>query len=112
MAFDIYGNDLQKGHCEVHPWVHQEYPCSVCLSEHQRKTQPVSQRDYKEEHIEALKNEIEQQAQRIKELEEALMEWLPFILERHGFSKNASGYTIHIIEKYRHLLLKAKPVNS
>lgn len=33
MAYDIYGERLERGHCEVHPWVHQEYPCSVCYSE-------------------------------------------------------------------------------
>jgi hypothetical protein len=36
MGFDIYGNRLLPGHCEVHPHVHEEYPCSVCLSEAQR----------------------------------------------------------------------------
>lgn len=37
MSWDIYGNPLQRGHCEVHPHVYEEYPCSVCLSErHQR----------------------------------------------------------------------------
>ena len=33
MSFDIYGNNLRPGHCEVHPHVHEEYPCSVCLAE-------------------------------------------------------------------------------
>jgi hypothetical protein len=33
MSFDIYGNNLRRGHCEVHPHVHEEYPCSVCLAE-------------------------------------------------------------------------------
>jgi hypothetical protein len=30
MAFDIYGERLARGHCEVHPWVPDEYPCYVC----------------------------------------------------------------------------------
>jgi hypothetical protein len=30
MAWDIYGNRLRKGFCEVHPWVGEEYPCSLC----------------------------------------------------------------------------------
>jgi hypothetical protein len=30
MAYDIYGNDLRRGYCEVHPHVHQEYPCDIC----------------------------------------------------------------------------------
>lgn len=41
MSWDIYGNPLQRGHCEVHPHVHEEYPCSVCISEkaaHERQS--------------------------------------------------------------------------
>jgi hypothetical protein len=30
MAYDIYGNDLRRGYCEVHPHVYQEYPCDIC----------------------------------------------------------------------------------
>lgn len=33
MSFDIYGERLARGHCEVHPWVHSEYPCPVCLEQ-------------------------------------------------------------------------------
>lgn len=33
MAYDIYGNDLRPGYCEVHPHVGQEYPCFVCGQE-------------------------------------------------------------------------------
>jgi len=36
MSYDIYGNNLQAGHCEVHPHVHEEYPCSSCVLEMQR----------------------------------------------------------------------------
>ena len=36
MPFDIYGERLRAGHCEVHPHVHEEYPCSICLAEHQQ----------------------------------------------------------------------------
>ena len=39
MSFDIYGNNLRRGHCEVHPHVHEEYPCSVCLAESQRQAE-------------------------------------------------------------------------
>lgn len=31
MSYDIYGNPLRRGHCEVHPHVHETYPCSVCI---------------------------------------------------------------------------------
>lgn len=33
MAYDIYGNQLRRGYCEVHPNVHEEYPCSACTAE-------------------------------------------------------------------------------
>lgn len=39
MAFDIYGNDLRDGFCEVHPHVGQEYPCSICCMEIEREEQ-------------------------------------------------------------------------
>lgn len=35
MSFDIYGNNLKRGNCEVHPHVAEEYPCSVCVMENQ-----------------------------------------------------------------------------
>jgi hypothetical protein len=31
MGFDIYGERLARGHCEVHPWFAEEYPCSLCI---------------------------------------------------------------------------------
>lgn len=36
MPYDIYGSNLRSGHCEVHPWVHEEYPCGVCFADQQR----------------------------------------------------------------------------
>lgn len=33
MSWDIYGNPLRRGYCEVHPNVHEEYPCSLCEAE-------------------------------------------------------------------------------
>lgn len=36
MAFDIYGGNLRPGHCEVHPHVHEEFPCHVCVLERNR----------------------------------------------------------------------------
>jgi hypothetical protein len=39
MPYDIYGETLERGHCEVHPWVHEEYPCSCCYADHQRHEQ-------------------------------------------------------------------------
>ena len=33
MAFDIYGEHLRPGYCEVHPDIKEEYPCSKCIEE-------------------------------------------------------------------------------
>lgn len=30
MSFDIYGNRLEPGHCEVHPDEPHEFPCPRC----------------------------------------------------------------------------------
>ena len=30
MSYDIYGNHLRPGYCEVHPDIPETYPCSVC----------------------------------------------------------------------------------
>ncbi|ELY1969535.1 hypothetical protein SL040_000761 [Aeromonas salmonicida] len=40
MSYDIYGDPLRRGHCEVHPHIHEEYPCSVCLADAQRSKNP------------------------------------------------------------------------
>ena len=36
MAWDIYGNNLRRGYCEVHPDVPQEYPCMYCMRDIER----------------------------------------------------------------------------
>ena len=36
MAYDIYGNHLRPGHCEVHPDTRGDYPCSCCIEESHR----------------------------------------------------------------------------
>jgi len=33
MAYDIYGNCLRPGHCEVHPEVPELFPCYRCIEE-------------------------------------------------------------------------------
>ena len=34
MSFDIYGQNLRRGYCEVHPDVPEEYPCFFCRQEY------------------------------------------------------------------------------
>ena len=46
MAYDIYGEKLASGHCEVHPWVGETYPCSLCYAESMLKHAP-RQKEYK-----------------------------------------------------------------
>jgi hypothetical protein len=46
MSYDIYGNPLRRGHCEVHPHIHEEYPCSVCLADARRRKNPRPAVDY------------------------------------------------------------------
>ena len=41
MAYDIYGQKLASGHCEVHPWVGESYPCSLCYAESKPKYDPI-----------------------------------------------------------------------
>ena len=39
MPYDIHGNNLRNGFCEVHPYVEQEYPCQICYQEIEREEQ-------------------------------------------------------------------------
>lgn len=51
MPYDIWGNTLAAGHCEVHPWVHCPYPCPTCESEAERENE---QRRQYEQHMQEL----------------------------------------------------------
>lgn len=35
MSFDIYGKNLRRGYCEVHPDVPEEYPCFYCRQDYE-----------------------------------------------------------------------------
>ena len=37
MGYDIYGNHLRRGYCEVHPDVAEEYPCSFCYESYREE---------------------------------------------------------------------------
>ncbi len=43
MAFDIYGNTLRPGYCEVHPDMPESYPCSQCDEEIRMRYLPEQQ---------------------------------------------------------------------
>jgi len=40
VGFDIYGNHLRPGYCEVHPDVPEYYPCRLCIMEKEQKDNP------------------------------------------------------------------------
>jgi len=71
MSFDIYGNNLRSGYCEVHPDVHQSYPCSLCYAE--RKKVDDAKR-MKKEHY----RQMEINHQRDMEIEE----------QKHSFARS------------------------
>ena len=48
MAYDIYGNKLAEGHCEVHPHVAEPYPCSLCYAESEMRKNYQQQTDPRE----------------------------------------------------------------
>ena len=63
MSFDIYGNNLKRGHCEVHPQVAEEYPCSLCQHQH-------SQHQRNDTSHKNLIQELRQTRERIAKLEQ------------------------------------------
>ena len=65
MSWDIYGNPLRRGHCEVHPHVHEEYPCSVCMAEKRQQLQPEPYYNV----VEQLQSELAEQGEYIRRLE-------------------------------------------
>lgn len=57
MTYDIYGNPLRRGYCEVHPDVAEEYPCYQCLLDEgeKRRKQPEQQPEPDfDEHIQEM----------------------------------------------------------
>ena len=78
MPYDIYGDNLRNGFCEVHPYVEQEYPCQICWQEIEREKQ--RQREHRENlqlqneqyHLHSALQQIEKLEEEKKELLEAL----------------------------------------
>lgn len=76
MNFDIYGGKLQENHCEVHPYVHEQYPCSACYAEKREKT-GNKQIEEKARVIENMRDEIFNMRQHINALEDGIRLILP-----------------------------------
>lgn len=87
MSYDIWGNPLPRGHCEVHPHVHEEYPCSVCMAEKNQREQ-ASQQSEAEYYMQL---QIEILTQERLELLKALESLLDITLDSQG----VSGYHLN-----------------
>ena len=64
MSYDIYGNNLRSGYCEVHPQVHESYPCSLCYAEGDKRNYDKRQENeyYRQMEIDHQRDmEIEEQ---------------------------------------------------
>jgi dihydropteroate synthase len=72
VSFDIYGNNLRRGYCEVHPHVAEEYPCSICTS-HSNRQQEDNQRQDIEQQLSYCESHIIELKQHIAELEQIVL---------------------------------------
>ena len=87
MSYDIWGNPLPRGHCEVHPHVHEEYPCSVCIAERNQREQ-VSQHDS------TLYN-MQMQIEKLTRERADLLKVLEAILAIAADSQGVAGYHLN-----------------
>ena len=59
MAYDIYGNHLRPGYCEVHPDTRGDYPCSCCIEEsHRHELERAQRADYERAMLEQYEEEM------------------------------------------------------
>lgn len=131
MSWDIYGEPLRRGHCEVHPHVHEEYPCSVCIADKRSSDQQAMCRGCYErehllglarEHIEHLEQERDEAArdlameqehhQATRRSEEALAAHVEFCHKVLSTIENGPDYLV--AKQYRALRLarERKPETS
>ena len=106
MPYDIYGNNLRNGFCEVHPYVEQEYPCQICWQEIEREEQRQREnREHSQLQNEQYHLQTTLQQQHIEKLEvdkAELLEALEIFIEQ-----NTSTFTSHNYEFPEHVM-KAK----
>jgi hypothetical protein len=69
MSYDIYGNTLRRGFCEVHPHVNEEYPCSLCYAE-------TNNKNARKQQEQEYHRQQEKEHDRIQELESLLRDKL------------------------------------
>ena len=87
MSYDIWGNPLPRGHCEVHPHVHEEYPCSVCIAER-------NQREQVSRHDSNLYN-MQMQIEKLTRERADLLKALESILAIAADSQGVAGYHLN-----------------
>jgi len=80
MSFDIFGNNLTPGCCEVHPHHAEPYPCSLCMAElaAAKEKDPRTQEDPRGEPAFLLNLLDQAQAQETKlrdALKQSLRQW-------------------------------------
>ncbi len=91
MSWDIYGEKLERGHCEVHPWVGEEYPCTICINtqENNRKQEEAYRQhelewykaiEEEQRHLYLIENDDEYKI--LSETEENLLKQLSIIKEK------------------------------
>lgn len=87
MSYDIWGNPLARGHCEVHPHVHEEYPCSVCLSEKRHREQESQQSE--------VEYNMGMEIEKLKSERQELLKSLESLLDITAESQGVAGYHLN-----------------
>ena len=87
MSFDIFGQPLKRGHCEVHPHVNEEWPCSLCLMESEQRRLTESNNNAQHDmilEVEHLKMHCEHTDKLIQQAVSHLEDYSG-LLEHHGY---------------------------
>lgn len=106
MSFDIYGNHLESGFCEVHPHVRQEYPCDICLRDaRERKRKSIESRKVQQEYYKNLQEEQEKHEWEIKQTEQHARTHSPYPLGTQGDVDWKNGFE-RGVEWYKNQLKK------
>lgn len=63
-GYDIYGEPLERGYCEVHPWIPEEYPCYMCKQQQEqdrqnREAEKLYYEQLEKEYLESLVKNVD-----------------------------------------------------
>jgi len=70
MSFDIYGNYLRSGYCEVHPDHRGDYPCDLCKEEEYYRQQQEEEEYRQQQEEEEYHAQLQEQEAYYLEQEE------------------------------------------